>query len=273
MIDTHLHAWDLARSTYAWMSPDLTVARDVQGAEAVAASRAAGFERQILVQADDTTSDTEHLLEVAAAEESVIGVVAWVPLTDAERAEELLESWGHGVVGVRSLVHVDPDPAVLEAPATARTLRVLARRGLALDVPDAWPGHLDQARRIAATNGLTVVLDHLGKPPADADERVAWAGALREFAAVGGTVGKVSGLHHGGRPLSGDALRSVWDEALAAFGPDRLVLGTDWPMTELAGPTGSSATAEVLALVATLSADERAAVGHVTAERVYGGGR
>ncbi|GMA31974.1 hypothetical protein GCM10025875_19660 [Litorihabitans aurantiacus] len=168
MIDTHLHAWERSRSTYAWMEPESPLARDVPGDEAVAASRAAGFDTQVLVQSDDTVGDTEHLLEVAARHPSVLGVVAWVPLARADRARELLDRWSEGdgvVVGVRSLVHVDPDPALLEAPGTAETLGVLAARGLPLDVPDAWPHHVDQVQRIAGTDGLTVVLDHLGKPP------------------------------------------------------------------------------------------------------------
>ncbi|GMA31973.1 hypothetical protein GCM10025875_19650 [Litorihabitans aurantiacus] len=81
----------------------------------------------------------------------------------------------------------------------------------------------------------------------------------------------MSGLHHAGSPLTGDALALVWDEALAAFGPDRLMLGSDWPMTQQAG--GSSGVPEVLALVRTLSEHERAAIERGTAERVYGGGR
>ncbi|OLT17619.1 hydrolase [Pseudonocardia sp. CNS-139] len=273
LVDAHLHLWDLDRSAYSWISPDLgplhtTITADRAHAEL----KAAGVDRAVLVQAEDSVADTGFLLEVAAEHDWVAGVVGWVRLDDPAVAEEQLDRFtaDPAFVGVRHLVHDDPRADFLALPAVRTSLRLLAERGLPYDVPDAWPRHLAATGELAAAlPELLVVVDHLGKPPHGKDDFADWRAVLASVAACPNTVAKVSGLQVPGVPFTADVLRPAWDAALELFGPDRLIWGSDWPMTLLTA--GYAGTWEVLsALVGELSPDEQRAVLAGTAARVYG---
>lgn len=265
-IDAHLHLWDRARGEYAWITPDLGPLYADFGAEQAAAElAAAGMDSAILVQADDSAADTRNMLDIAAAHPWVIGVIGWVPLGEPSVAAAALEELTQRPVfrGIRQLVHIDPRADVLDDPRVVETLGHVAKAELAFDVPDAWPGHVDAVARLAAVlPDLTIVVDHLGKPPADSG--AAWEAAIRQIAARSNTIAKVSGLQH----LNADAVRRVWDVALEAFGPGRLAYGGDWPMTV---PYGGYARSwlSLSSLIAELSPDEQAAVLSGTARRAY----
>lgn len=269
-IDAHLHLWPSPEGR-AWLTPELAaIHRGLSPEEARAAIGGAGFDAAVLVQAADTDADTDHLLGLAEHYEWILGAVGWVPLDDPARAAERLDSLAGGpLVGVRALIQDQPDTGLLDRPAVRATLALLAERGLPLDVPDAWPGQLAAATRAAAeVDGLVVVLDHLGKPPADASGLGAWRAALGAFAAVPTTVAKVSGLHHGGRALDARHFDRVWETAVDVFGPERLMLGSDWPMPTL-GEGLEPLAAQQARLLATLSPTERAHLEAGTARLVY----
>jgi L-fuconolactonase len=170
---------------------------------------------------------------------------------------------------VRQLVHDDPRPDVLDLPSVRASLRQLAAAGVPLDVPDAWPRHLEQAGRLAEdVPGLVIVVDHLAKPPRGLPELADWRAQLARVARNPVAVAKVSGLRRPGLPYSVEALRPVWEAALELFGPERLMFGSDWPMTVPEG--GYRPTYEVLAaLIGELSAAEQRSVMGDTARRVY----
>jgi L-fuconolactonase len=272
-VDSHLHLWDLSTGGYRWLGPQHgELFRSFPAAEAAETLAAAGVDRAVLVQADDSVRDTLFLLDAADQNAFVAGVVGWVRLDRPDEAAEQLDGYGRHprFRGVRHLVHDDPRDDFLDLPEVRRSLRLLAERGLPFDVPDAWPRHLDAVARLAADlPELTVVVDHLGKPPRGRDDYDAWAAALRAVAARPNTVAKVSGLQMPGRPFTAEALRPVWDLAVEAFGPDRLMYGGDWPMTVPFGgyPAAWRATQE---LVGSLSTTDRAEVLTGTAVRVYG---
>jgi L-fuconolactonase len=234
-IDAHLHLWDLDAGEYAWLTPEHGALYSTFTAEQARAELdAAGVESAILVQAEDTLRDTGYLLGVAEQNPWVAGVVGWVPLDEPRAAEAALDRWGEHPAfrGVRHLVHDDPRTDFLELAEVRSSLASLARRGLAFDVPDAWPAHLDQAGDVArALPELTVVVDHLAKPPVGRDAFGAWHSSLDAVAALPNTVAKVSGLTLPGVPFTAEALRPAWDAALELFGPSRLMYGGDWPIT------------------------------------------
>jgi L-fuconolactonase len=273
MIDAHLHLWDLQRGDYAWITPEHgPLHTTIDADRAKAELDAAGVERAVLVQAEDSVTDTEFLLEVAGRCEWVAGVVGWVQLDDPAVAAAQLDRFGADPAfrGVRHLVHDDPRDDFLALPAVRTSLGLLAERGLPFDVPDAWPRHLAATAELAAElPELTVVLDHLGKPPHGRPDFPAWREAAAAVAACPNTVAKVSGLQVRGEPFTAAGIRPAWEAALELFGPDRLLWGSDWPMTLLTA--GYSGTWEVMSvLVGELTPDEQGKILGGTADRVYG---
>ena len=268
-VDAHLHVWDLDRSGYPWLTPAFGPLYASIPPEAAATELAsAGVDAAVLVQADDSVEDTTYLLEVAQKHSWVVGVVGWVQLDDPAAAAAHLERFPE-LVGVRHLVHDDPRADFLELPPVRTSLRLLAERGLPFDVPDAWPRHLGATAALAADlPELVVVLDHLGKPPHGTPEFADWRAECTAVAARPNTVAKISGLQVRGTPTTVEMLRPAWEAALELFGPDRLMWGSDWPMTLLT--EGYRRTWEVLrTLIDEVTAAERAALLGGTATRVY----
>jgi len=273
VVDAHLHVWDLAGSEYAWLTPDLgPLHATFTPEQARAELEAAGIASAVLVQAEDSEHDTELMLEAAHRHPWIAGVVGWVQLDDPAAAERQLDRWQEHARfrGVRHLVHNDPRDDFLLLPPVRRSLRQLAARGFPFDVPDAWPRHLAATADLAAQlPGLRIVVDHLAKPPFGGSDWDRWRSTLREVAAHPNTTAKVSGLQVAGRPFTVAGVRPAWEVALELFGPERLMWGSDWPVTVLVGGYGH-AWEVMSSLVAELTPGEQALILSGTAKAVYG---
>lgn len=271
-IDAHLHLWDLTVSEYGWLGPEFgPLHASWSAAQAEPELRAAGMDGAILVQAEDSRVDTQFMLDIADANDWVLGVVGWVQLDSTDAACRDLDVWSRHPKfrGIRHLINDDPRDDFLDLPEVRASLAEVAHRGLAFDVHDAWPRHLDRATGVAKDlPDLTLVLDHLAKPPRGRDDFAAWRTSVTAFAAASNTIGKLSSLRTPGAPYTVDALREVLDFALDVFGPDRLMYGGDWPMSIPDG--GYAPTWQVLSeLVGELSGPEQDAILGGTASRVY----
>ncbi|WP_411722390.1 amidohydrolase family protein [Mycetocola sp.] len=271
-IDAHLHLWDLGVSEYGWLGPEFGPLYASWSAEqAERELGAAGIDGAILMQAEDSHVDTQFMLDIADAHDWVLGVVGWVQLDSTDSARRGLDAWSRHPKfrGIRHLLNNDPREGFLELAPVRASLAEVARRGFAFDVHDAWPRHLDQATNVARDlPELTLVLDHLGKPPRGRDELASWRTSITEFAAQPNTIGKLSSLRRPDAPYTVDAIREVFDLALDAFGTDRLMYGGDWPMSIPDG--GYAPTWQVLSeLIGELSGPEQEAVLGGTATRVY----
>ncbi|AJT43109.1 amidohydrolase family protein [Psychromicrobium lacuslunae] len=276
-LDAHLHLWRLAPGAYPWLRPG-PLYRDFDAVDARAVLGEAGVNKAILVQADDTTADTDQMLAAAEEVDWIIGVVGWLPLDEPVVAEQQLAQWREhkAFCGVRHLIHDDPRDGFLGLAAVQSSLRLLAQAELSFDLADAWPRHLSAAVELAdAIPELTLVLDHLGKPPAAAlresagssEEFYQWRREIENFARRPQTFAKLSGLRLAGNEFSVANVRTVWEVALEAFGPQRLMFGGDWPFSTLGN---YAQTTEVLAeLIAELSVDEQQAIWAGTARRAY----
>lgn len=283
IVDSHMHVWDRSVSAYDWITEDLAPLTEVHTpARNAAALDACGIDQVILVQAEDSVTDTRYMLDTAQGRiegglppghpTRITGVVGWVPLDDPPAAAEQLQQYAEEplIKGVRHLIHRDPRATeFLRLEPVHASLDLLASAGLVLDLPDAWPWFAaDIAATAARHPDLTVVIDHLAKPPADPDAWQAWARVMRDAAARPNTVVKVSGLHLDGLPYTAEALRPSFELVLEAFGPSRMMYGGDWPMTRL--NDDYVRTFEVLAeLIDALSADEAAEIWSGTAVRTY----
>jgi L-fuconolactonase len=273
IIDSHLHLWNLDGGGYSWLTPEAGVLHaNFEPADAEVELRRSGVDGAVLVQADDTEADTEAMLRAADQNDWVVGVVGWVALTEPSTAARQLDRWQQHprFCGVRHLVHGEPRDDFLELPPVRETLALLAARGVSFDVPNAWPRHLASVTALAsALPDLTVVIDHLAKPPRGRADFADWRAEFERAAERPNTVAKLSGLREPGVGYSVDGLREVWEIALDSFGPERLLWGSDWPITVPDG--GYGPTFGVLSsLISELSGWEREAVLGDTAVAVYG---
>ncbi len=269
-IDAHLHLWDLELGEYAWLGPDAgDLHASFRAADVAPALERAGIDGAVLVQAEDSVADTEYLLDVASGAPWVLAVVGWVQLDNPDAAITQLDTYSTRAAlrGIRHLVHDDPRQDFLRMSPVRDSLREVAARGLAFDVPDSWPHHLGDIPRLADDlPELTIVIDHLAKPPRDTDERSAWLVALTDAASRPNTVAKLSGLASSVPEYTAQYLEPLWNVALDLFGPSRLLWGSDWPVS---GRDYASITNPLRALVATLSAPEQDSILGSTAARVY----
>ncbi|GAB3583110.1 amidohydrolase family protein [Leifsonia lichenia] len=275
-VDAHLHLWDLDRVAYPWLTDALApINRTFAFAEIEPQLRQEGVDGAVLVQAANSLEDSEAMFAVAASSSLIAGVVAWVDLLDPAAAAAQLDAWSAhpDFVGVRHLIHDEPDADWLARDAVHRSLALLADRGLAFDVIGVLPRHLEHALSLAeALPGLRLVIDHLGTPPVGAADGGAepWASLMTRLAAHPGVFVKLSGLTTLGAAgrATADDLRPYAEHVLDAFGPARVLFGGDWPVSTLAGPYTETMriTRE---LVAGLSADERSDVFGRAADRAY----
>jgi L-fuconolactonase len=274
-VDAHHHVWDLSVRDQDWIPEGSPIRRDFTVADLAPEAAAAGVTRTVLVQTVTVAEETPEFLALAADHDLVAGVVGWTDLTRPDVADELalLRSLPGGgfLKGIRHQVQGEPDPEWLLRPDVRRGLAAVAEAGLVYDLvvlPHQLPAC---AKAAAALPQLTFVLDHVGKPPIASGTLEPWAPDIRALAAHPNTVCKLSGLVTEADPTHWtlDDLRPYADTVLDAFGPDRLMFGSDWPVCRLAATYG-----EVMSvaerLTAGLVAAERAGVFGGTAARTYG---
>ncbi|WHM39506.1 amidohydrolase family protein [Streptomyces sp. BPTC-684] len=274
VVDAHHHVWDLAVRDQEWIAgPGLAPLRRTFTLDDLRA-QAAGVAATVLVQTVTVAEETPEFLALAEDDPLVRGVVGWTDLTAPGVADELARlrelPGGERLVGIRHQVQGERDPEWLLRPDAARGLAAVADAGLAYDLV-VLPHQLPACVRAARLHpGLTFVLDHLGKPPIASGGTEPWGSAVRALAALPNTVCKLSGLvTEAGARWSTAGLRPYADTVLEAFGPGRLMYGSDWPVCLLAASYGEVLDA-ARALTEDLGPHERAQVFGGTADRVYG---
>ncbi len=276
IVDAHHHLWRTSVRRHDWLDGEDTAAirHDFTVADLRALAATSKIDATVLVQVLPDLEESMDFLATAAEEPLIAGVVGWVhPTTSPARDIERLRAapGGELLAGIRHLAQGEPDPRWLEREDVLAGLAAVRDAGLVYDLlvlPHQLPAAITAAR---ALPDLTFVLDHLGKPPIATGEREPWAARLATLAREPHVVAKISGLVTEADPRHWkiDDLRPYVETALAAFGPDRLMLGSDWPVCLLGG-----AYAEVMdaanTLIDELSPAERDAIRGGTATRVYG---
>ncbi|HEX6657246.1 MAG TPA: amidohydrolase family protein [Ilumatobacter sp.] len=271
VIDSHVHVWDPARVNYPWLVDAPALNRRLDLSDVAPELDAAGVVAVVLVQGADHVEDTELMLEIAASNDLVAGVVGWVPLLDPVVAERTLDRWKDDpIVGVRHLIHRDPDPDLLADRRIDDVLAMLAERNLTFDVCAESVHLLRLVPGLAERHAsLTLVIDHLAKPPIAAGGWDPWAGLLAEAAAAPNTVVKLSGLNTAAAGASPADYRRYVDHALDIFGPERTMYGGDWPFALLAADSYSEIWRDLRATLDSLNPADRHQVLAGTTHRVY----
>lgn len=256
-IDAHHHFWDPGRAEYTFMTAALEPIRRPFGpADLRPLIEADGIDGSVLVQTRSSMDETREFLATAVAAPFVVGVVGWVDLIARDVADAIAElragEGGDRLVAIRHQVHDEPDPDWLRRPDVRRGLAAVRDAGLAYDLlvrTRELPAALDAVR---ALPDLPFVLDHLAKPPIADGDLTDWARALLPLAELPNVAVKVSGLvtEAEWHSWSIDDLRHPVELAVDAFGPRRVMIGSDWPVCLLAG-----SYAEVMGAARALLAD------------------
>ena len=238
-VDTHQHFWKYDPGEYEWIDESMApLRRDFLPPDARREMDAIGVIAGIAVQARQTLEETAWLLELADEFPFIAGVVGWVDLQSPDVDAQLARFAGHPrLVGIRHIVQAEPD-GFLERPTFLRGIARLEPLDLTYDI-------LVYARQMPAAVAFArafprqrFVLDHLGKPDVRAQEYQSWRAQLNQLAALPNVHCKLSGLvtEADWESWKPEQLRPYLDAALDAFGSDRLMIGSDWPVCTLAGP-------------------------------------
>src|SRR4029453_3523532 len=236
-VDSHMHFWRYTAAEYAWIESTMApLQRDFMPEDARREMQRAGMDPCVPVQVRQTLEETRWLLTLADEYPFIAGVVGWVDLRAGD-LDAQIESVKHPkLVGVRHLVQGGPD-GFLWDEYFRRGVARLGRHGLAYDIliyARQLPAAIDFA---SAFPDERFVLDHLGKPDIRANGFDTWQRDLDRIAALPNVAAKLSGLvteADWNRWTIEDLHRYV-NAALDRFGPDRLMIGSDWPVCTLAG--------------------------------------
>jgi len=276
-VDAHHHLWDLTVRPQPWMVGDVyaPISRSFTLDEFAGLAAGAGIDASIVVQTVGDRAETVELLEVADTSDLIAAVVGWVDLTAADVGEQL--AWlaqcpgGVHLRGIRHQVHDEPDPSWLCRPDVQRGIAAIGAAGLVYELL-VKPPHLQAAHAtVGLLDEVRFVVDHAGKPPIARQEFEPWNTGIRALARFENTYCKLSGLLTEAAWTTwtiGD-LRPYVETVVEAFGVDRVMVGSDWPVCTLV--TGYEAAIDVYdAALPGLSASERAAIHAGTASAVYG---
>ena len=270
-VDAHHHLWRYTPEEYGWIDDTMqALRRDFMPEDLEREALAAGVEATVAVQARQTVAETAWLLQLAAQNELIRGVVGWLPIA-ADDFPSALERFDAGPLlkGLRHVVQGEP-AGFLDGTEFNRGIAALRGTGLVYDVL-IFARQLAEATRFVDRHPQQqFVLDHIAKPEIAAGELEIWSKGIRELARRENVVCKVSGMvtEADWSQWSPASLKPYFDTVLEAFGPARLMAGSDWPVLTVACtyPRWWQTIAE---WIAPLSATECEEIESGTAIRTY----
>lgn len=239
IIDAHHHLWKYNTRDYGWMDSSMSVLKRNYLPEDLALElQKAGVVGTVVVQARQNLEETRWLLELAEQHPFILSVVGWIDLCSPELEKELKEFAGNPkLVGVRHVIHDEEDDDFMLRSDFRRGIAQLEAYGLAYDLL-LFPKHLEGAIKLVEEfPRQRFVLDHLGKPPIKAGILEPWKSDLARLAAYPNTWCKLSGMvtEADYKSWRFKDLLPYMEVVLNAFGADRIMLGSDWPVCRLAG--------------------------------------
>ena len=237
-IDSHQHFWKYDAVRDSWITDEMTVLRrDFLPDDLDPARKANGIDATIAVQADQSEDETQFLLQLAERHGSIAGVVGWIDLR-SPRVEELLRVFSRfeKLRGFRHIAQSEPDDRFLVREDFVRGVAQLAQFGFTYDIliyPKQLPAALELVTRLPQQK---FIIDHLAKPLIKSRTIAEWAKFMQSLANSPNACCKLSGLvtEADWRHWKKEDFRPYLDVVFDAFGPDRLLFGSDWPVCLLA---------------------------------------
>jgi L-fuconolactonase len=271
-IDAHHHLWKYSAGQYPWMSDGMqAIRRDFLIGDLEQTLQEARIAGTVVVQARQTLEETNWLLELALSSRLIRGVVGWVPLVDSTVSRELEELINHKKLkAVRHVVHDEPDDFYMFREDFNRGIAMLKQFNLVYDIL-IFERHLPQTIGFVDRHPKQVfVVDHIAKPHIKDGQIESWRENLLELARRENVYCKLSGM-------ATEANWSNWQEndlqpyfnvVLEAFGPKRIMFGSDWPVLLLACPYRRWVDA-VRGMIKSLSSEEQDWIMGATAKEAY----
>jgi L-fuconolactonase len=239
-IDAHHHLWHYDANQYPWMTGQMSVLRhDFLMDDLLAVARDAGVTGSVAVQARQTIEETKWLSKLAEESDFILGVVGWAPLIQND-IEPIIESMASlpKVKAMRHVLHDEPDDFYMLRGDFNRGVSFLKNFELVYDLL-VFERHLPQTIEFVDRHpGQTFVLDHIAKPKIREGQLSPWREKIRELAKRENVYCKISGVvtEANWADWAEDDLDPYFEVVLDAFGPNRLMFGSDWPVVTLASP-------------------------------------
>lgn len=233
-IDAHQHFWKYSPGDFSWISDEMAaIRRDFLPQDLKPLLTATGMEGTVAVQAQQAVAETEWLLALSDEHPFILGVVGWAPLTSPSVEEELARLSEHPKFkGVRHILQAEPQEDFMLREDFQQGISCLSRLGLAYDIL-IYERHLPQTLQLVDRNPQQVfVLDHMAKPRIRENIHEPWKKNIQLLAQRENVYCKLSGLVTEADPqhwVSAD-LAFYMETVLEAFGPRRLLFGSDWPV-------------------------------------------
>jgi L-fuconolactonase len=241
-IEAHQHFWRYSPQTHGWIEDHMAVLkRDFLPADLEPLLLSHGYTGCVAVQAQQTVEETVWLLDLADQHPFIKGVVGWVDLRSPDVGGELARlAPRKKLKGIRHIVQGEPDDRFMLGAEFQRGIAALAAHGLSYDIlvyPRQLPAAIELATRFPQQ---AFVLDHIAKPEMKAGLREPWAGHLGLLAAHQNVSCKLSGLvtEANWARWKPEDIVPYLDVVSEAFGPERLMIGSDWPVCTLAADYG-----------------------------------
>lgn len=232
-IDAHVHLWRYNEREYAWITDEMSaIRRDFMPEDWREAAGPPGFDGFIAVQARQTLEETQWLLELADDHDVIRGVVGWVDLRNPAVDEHLEILCDHTrLVGIRHVVQDEPDDSFMLQDEFLRGISKLGKCGLVYEILIYAPQLPAATEMVSHFPRQRFVLDHIGKPDLRAGEMEPWATDIRALAEHENVCCKLSGMvtEADWDAWTPESLRPYLDVVFDAFGPERLMIGSDWP--------------------------------------------
>jgi L-fuconolactonase len=272
-IDAHHHLWRYTPEEYGWIDePMSALRRDFLPADLKAAMATAGIDGTVAVQARQTLDETRWLLDLADKTDAIRGVVGWAPIAGEDFPACMEEFDGRDKLkGLRHVIQGEKDEHYILREDFNSGIRTMLGSGLVYDIL-IYERHLPQTIDFVDEHpDQAFVLDHIAKPLIAADALEPWATRMKDLGRRENVWCKLSGMvtEADWKAWTPATLKPYLDVAVEAFGPARLMAGSDWPVCLVA--SGYAQWFEVLReYFAAFSEAERARVFGGTAIEVYG---
>jgi L-fuconolactonase len=238
IIDSHQHFWQIEKFNYEWMSPtDKILYRDFLPDNFEQVLQQNGVAKSVAVQAHQSIEEARWLLELSDQFDFMAGVVGWVDLQSENLSQQLDELTKHPKFkGVRHVVQDEPDDDWIVRPKVIEGIKTLAKYDLTYDIL-VFPRHLKYVKILLENcPEIKFVIDHFAKPPIASGEIAEWSNDIKEVAKFPNVYCKLSGLvteaNH--QNWTKEDLQPYINVAMEAFGANRLMYGSDYPVCLLA---------------------------------------